>query len=134
MEPNKKIRTARAVLIGLGVFCFGLLLVAFEGLVSVHHITTSAEESRAFLQVFSLSFAGMVILGVWVFILTRRRDLWSCLIDASESFRLSRALPVIMGRRFFESRLFTILVCVLFGLFVLATVATVVAYLYFNGT
>jgi len=134
VEPNKKRTAARAILIGLVVFCFGLVVLAFEELVFVHLCADGVEQSRSLLRTFCISFAAMVVLGVGGIILTRRRDLWSCLVDTNESIGLSLALPAISGRRFAESRGFTILVCILFGLFVLATVATVVAYLYSKGT
>ncbi len=134
VEPNKKRTAARAILIGLVVFCFGLVVLAFEELVFVRLCADGVEQSRSLLRTFCISFAAMVVLGVGVIILTRRRDLWSCLIDADESIRLRLALSVIGGRQFAESRGCTIVVWVLFGLFVLATVATGAAYLYIKGT
>ncbi len=134
MESNKKRKAYVAALIGLIVFCLVLLMLAFEELAFVHLCPDGVEQSRSLLRVFCMSFAATVVLGVWVFILARRRDLWSCLVDANDSIRLCLALPDIGERRFAESRGCTILVWVLFGLFVLATVATGAAYLYFKGT
>jgi len=134
MKPNEKRRAAIAVLGGVTVFCLLLVLLAARELVFiVHRPALVFDPLPSIRHIFCLSLAGTVILAAWVFVVTHRRNAWSLLLDAEESIHVALGLPAKWGRAFCESGVFTVFVSILLGLFVLATVATVVTYFYLKS-
>lgn len=134
MKPTEN-RAAIGALGGVLGLCLLLLLLAVRELVIVIRRPALAfDPSPSILRVLCITLAGTAVVAGWVVILTRRRDVWSCLLDADESIRLRLRLPAKRGRVFYESRRFTVLVWVLLGLFILAAVATVAAYFYFKSS
>ena len=135
MIPNGERRAAIALLLGVLAFCLLLVLLAAQELMFVVRVPALVfEPLPSLLRIFCMSLAATGILALWVVILTRRRDIWSRLLDVGESIHVRLGLPAGWGRGFSESRVFTVLVSVLFGLFALVTVGIVAAYFYLKGT
>jgi len=134
MKPNTERRAPIALLLGVLAFCLLLVLLAGQELMFVMRVPALVSEPLPSIRrIFCMSLAATAILALWVVILTRRRDIWSRLLDANESIHVRLGLPARWGRGFSESRVFTILVSVLFGLFGLVTVGIVAAYFYLKG-
>ena len=88
-----------------------------------------------FARLFWICSATSVVCAVFAYILVRRRHLWLRLLDAEESFWLrlgfSKALGSF-GRRFSESRFYTISFVCFTVVFLLLAVVCAVSYLYFR--
>ena len=134
MRPNKK-RAVVGILCGVLGLCLLLLVLAareFMFVLSLPALTFKPLSS--ILRLLCIELTATSLLAVWVFVLTRHRGIWTQVLDADESIRVRLGFPAKCGRAFFESRRFTILISVLLGLFILAMVATVAAYIYLKGT
>src|SRR5436190_23846293 len=110
MKPNAERKAAVALLLGVLAFCLLLVLVAAQELMFVVRVPALAlEPLPSLLRVFLISLAETAILALWVVILTRRRDIWSRLLDAGESIHVRLGMPAKRRRGFSESRVSRIL-------------------------